>query len=118
MRPLLWLLLHVPFGGSLARSAPPKLRNTYEICRRHGFNRRRILSVSTDWSEPGRNNFNPLSHFVTERDVKKLFEGLEEFEFQKTDLKYFPLPWFRGSIEKRWGFFLQMTARKPAEATS
>ncbi len=46
------------------------------------------------------------------------FEGLEEFEFQKTDLKYFPLPWFRGSIEKRWGFFLQMTARKPAGATS
>lgn len=113
VRPLLWLLLHLPFGAKVARLAPEKLRQMYEISRRHGFDRERILSVSTDWSEPGEDDFNPLSYFVSEREARDLFAGLADFQFYTTDLKYFPLPWFRELVERRWGFFLQCTARKP-----
>lgn len=110
--PLIWLLLKLPFGASLARRAPDKLRQTYEICRESGFDLQRILSISTDTSTPGEGNFNPLSYFVSADDVRELFEGLEDFEFYCTDLKYFPFPFFRQAVAERWGFFLQMTARK------
>ncbi len=116
VRPLLWLLLRVPFGSMFARLGPQKFRQIYEICRRHGFDAQRILSASTDFSEPGEGNFNPLSHFVSANEVRAIFAGLEDFEFYTTDLKYFPIPWMRRLVEERWGFFLQMTARKPGRA--
>jgi ubiquinone/menaquinone biosynthesis C-methylase UbiE len=114
VRPLVWLLLHLPFGDKLARMLPDKFRQTYEVCRQDGFDAQRILSVSTDTSTPGEANYNPLSYFVTAGGVRELFAGLEDFEFYTTDLKYFPLPFGRAAVEKRWGFFLQITARKPS----
>lgn len=113
VRPLVWLLLKLPFGDALARLMPRKFRETYEICREDGFGADRILSISTDTSTPGEANYNPLSYFVTRDDVRKLFAGLEDFEFYTTDLKYYPLPFLRQAVEDRYGFFLQITARKP-----
>ena len=40
-------------------------------------------------------------------------DGLRDFEFYTTDLKYFPLRFLHEPVEKRWGFFLQITATKP-----
>ena len=112
VRPLIWLLLRVPAGERLARVAPAKFRQTYEICRHHGFDSARILNVSTDTSEIGEANFNPQSRFVTDADLRRLFAGLEHFRFYTTALKYFPIPWLRRTVEKRWGLFLQAEATK------
>lgn len=112
VRPLIWLLLSLPFGEAVARRGPTKLRDMYEISRVHGFSKQRLLSISTDTSEAGENNFNPYSNFYTEKDLCALFGGFEDFNFWKSELKYFPLPWMRGTFERRWGFFLHMTARK------
>jgi hypothetical protein len=49
--------------------------------------------------------------------VRTLFAGLEDFEFYTTELKYYPLPFMRKAVEDRWGFFLQITARKPLHAS-
>lgn len=111
--PLVWLLLHLPFGGRLAARLPAKLRHTFEICRRHGFDRRRVLDVSTDTSTAGESDFNPHSGFYTEAEMRRIFRDLGDFEFTRSDLKYFPLPFLRQPVEARWGFFLRMTARKP-----
>jgi 2-polyprenyl-3-methyl-5-hydroxy-6-metoxy-1,4-benzoquinol methylase len=116
VRPLMWLLQKLPFGAQLARFAPRKFQQIDEICRRHGFDRQRVLSASTDWSEPGEGNFNPLSHFVSAGEARRLFAGLTDFQFYRTDLKYFPIPWLRAPVERYFGFFLQMTARKPDAA--
>ncbi len=116
VRPLIWLLLHLPFGDAAARRAPAKFRGMYEICKEHGFGKQRLLSISTDTSVAGEDNFNPHSKFLTEQELRKLFDGFEDFSLWKTELKYFPLPWFRGYFERRFGFFLQMTARKSADA--
>jgi SAM-dependent methyltransferase len=113
VRPLVWLLLALPGGGAIARLLPDKFRQTYEICRKDGFDADRILSISTDTSTPGESNYNPLSYFVTRDEVRDLFAGLEDFEFYTTILSYFPLPFLRRAVEDRWGFFLQITARKP-----
>ncbi len=112
VRPLVWLLLRVPLGAAIAKGMPEKFRQTFEICREDGFDADRILSISTDASTPGESNYNPLSYFVTRDEVRSLFAGLGEFEFYTTDLKYFPLPFLRRRVEDRWGFFLQITARK------
>lgn len=111
--PLIWLLLRLPLGSRLAASGPRKLRELYDICRRHGFSSERVLSASTDTSSAGEGNFNPLSHFVSADEMRELFQGLAGFQFHTRDLKYFPLPWLRKPVAKRWGFFLYMTARKP-----
>ncbi|MFT5440982.1 MAG: SAM-dependent methyltransferase [Myxococcota bacterium] len=113
VRPLVWLLLKLPGGDAIANRLPSKFRETYEICRDDGFDADRILSISTDTSGAGEANYNPLSYFVTADDVRELFAGLEDFEFYTTDLKYFPLPFWRRAVEDRWGFFLQIKARKP-----
>ena len=110
--PLIWFLLHLPFGDRLARKGPPKLRSMYEISREHGFSVRRLLNVSTDTSEAGEDNFNPHSSFYTENEMRGLFDGFEDYKFWRTDLRYFPVPWLRRFVEPRLGFFNQMTARK------
>ncbi len=112
MRPLVWLLLRFSGGERLARLGPRKLRNAYEISRAHGFNKERLLNISTDTSAAGEDNFNPHSSFHTEAELREMFDRFENFVFWKTNLQYFPLPWLRGFIERRSGFFLQMTARK------
>jgi SAM-dependent methyltransferase len=117
VRPLVWLLLALPFGTAIARRMPDKFRQTYEICLEDGFSADRILSISTDTSTPGESNYNPLSYFVTQSEVRTLFAGLEGFEFYTTELKYYPLPFMRKAVEDRWGFFLQITARKPLNAS-
>ena len=63
-------------------------------------------------AEQGENNFNPHSSFYTANEMRDLFDGIEDFKFWKTDLRYFPLPWLRRFVEPRFGFFIQMTARK------
>ena len=117
VRPLIWTLLKLPFGigGTIARGLPSKFRDTYEICERHGFSADTILYASTDTSTAGDANWNPLSYFVTRADVRRMFAGLDDFEFHTTDLKYFPIPIpaVRRFVEGRWGFFLQIDARKP-----
>jgi len=113
VRPMVWLLLKLPFGGSIAKMLPRKFRETYEICAQDGFGADRILAISTDTSTAGEANYNPLSYFVTRSEVRKLLDGLEDFDFYTTDLKYFPVPFLHGLVEGRWGFFLQITARKP-----
>lgn len=113
VRPLIWLLLKLPFGSAIARLLPSKFRQTYQICLKDGFSADRILSISTDTSTPGESNYNPLSYFVTQDDVRKLFAGLDNFEFYTTELKYYPVPFLRGLVEDRWGFYLQIVAHKP-----
>ena len=114
VRPLIWMFLRLPLGERLVRLGPSKLRGMYEISREHGFSTRRLLSISTDTSAAGEDNFNPHSSFYTEQEIRDLFDGFEDFKFWKTDLRYFPLPWLRRFVERRFGFFIQMTARKSA----
>ena len=118
VRPLVRLLLALPNGRAIARRMPDKLWQTYEICSQDGFDADLILSISTDTSKPGARNYNPLSYFVTQADVRRLFPGLDDFEFYTTLLNYYPFPFLRGAVERRWGFFLQITARKPRASDS
>lgn len=114
--PLIWILLHIPLGKQLAHRGPQKLRDMFDICKQSGLSKKRLLDISTDTSSAGENNFNPHSSFYSPREVKELFKGFEDFDVWKTDLRYFPLPWFRSFFERHFGFFVQMTARKaPAE---
>lgn len=113
VRPLIWLLLHLPLGGWVARRGPAKLRHMYGISREHGFGKQRLLNISTDTSVAGEDNFNPHSSFYSEKEMRALFDGFEQFEFLRTNLQYFPLPWFRAFFERHFGFFIYMRARKP-----
>ena len=110
--PLIWLLLHMPGGRFVAAKGPAKLRNMYEISRENGPDKKKLLNVSTDTSTPGEDNFNPHSSFYSETEAEKLFDGFQDFDFWKTDLRYFPFPFFRSKLEKYLGFFLHLTARK------
>jgi len=114
VRPLIWLLLHLPFGDRLARLGPAKLRSMYEISRDHGFSKKRLLDISTDTSEAGEDNYNPHSSFYDERDLRRIFDEFEDVELWTTDLKYYPFRWGREWLTRRYGFFLHMTARKRA----
>jgi SAM-dependent methyltransferase len=114
--PIVWTMLRLPFLGRLARLGPAKLRELHRIAEVDGFDRDRLLSASTDTSTAGSGNYNPLSHFLTERDLREMFAGLVDHRFHTSDLKYFPLPFLRRYVERRWGFFLTMTASKPDDA--
>jgi hypothetical protein len=116
VRPLIWLMLTFRFLETFLKFAPAKFRHMYGVCKQHGFDRRRILNISADTSFPGDANFIPVSGFYTEKEMREIFEGLDDFKFYRSDLKYFPLPFLRGFVEPRWGFFLTMTARKPLAA--
>jgi len=116
VRPLIWLMLHFRALEIFLRWAPEKYRNLYAIAKQHGLSRELLLATSADTSFAGRDNFIPRSGFWTEREMRQLFSGLEDLCFVRRDLKYFPLPFFRGWVESRWGFFLTMTARKPLAA--
>jgi SAM-dependent methyltransferase len=109
VRPLLWLMLRVPLFRLLLPLAPRKFRLMHEICRQHGFSRERVLAISADTSFPGDGNFIPHSGFYTKEEMREWFACV--------DLRYFPLPFLRRWIEPRWGFFLHMTARKPAASS-
>jgi ubiquinone/menaquinone biosynthesis C-methylase UbiE len=117
VRPLIWLMLRVPALEVFLRWAPEKYRHLYAIAKQHGLSRERLLATSADTSFAGQDNFIPRSGFWTERQMRELFAGLEDFRFVRRDLKYFPLPFLRDWVERRWGFFLTMTARKPASGT-
>ena len=117
VRPLIWLMLHVRVLEAFLRWAPEKYRHLYAISKQQGLSRELLLATSADTSFAGRDNFIPRSGFWTEREMRGLFSGLEDFRFTRRDLKYFPLPFLRGWVERRWGFFLTMTARKPAAQT-
>jgi len=114
VRPAIWAMLHFHPLEALLPLAPPKYRELYAISKQDGFSRERILATSADTSFPGKDNFIPVSGFFTAEETKALFPGLTDYRFFRSDLKYFPLPFLRGFVEKRWGFFLTMTARKPA----
>ena len=114
VRPLIWLMMKLRPLESLLPLLPAKFRHLYAICKLDGFSRERILATSADTSFAGKNNFIPRSGFWTEAEMRTIFEGLEDVRFFRSDLKYFPLPFFRGFVERRWGFFLTMTGRKPA----
>lgn len=116
VRPLIWLMLRVRALQVFLRWAPEKYRHLYAIAKQHGLSRELLLATSADTSFAGQDNFIPRSGFWTEREMRELFAGLEDFRFVRGDLKYFPLPILRGWVERRWGFFLTMTARKPAPA--
>jgi len=116
VRPLIWLMLRVRALEVLLRWAPEKYRNLYAISKQHGLSRERLLATSADTSFAGQGNFIPRSGFWTEQEMRELFAGLEDLRFTRRDLKYFPLPFLRGWVERRWGFFLTMTGRKPAGA--
>lgn len=110
--PAIWLGLRLPGIGPVLSRGPSKVRHMYEIAKRHGYDVRRLLSASTDTSYAGEGNFNPLSRFVTEREVREIFDELEDFRFFRMMLPYFPLPGIRRAVELRWGFYLTFTARK------
>jgi len=116
VRPLIWLMLHLPALEAFLRWAPQKYRHLYAIAKQHGLSRERLLATSADTSFAGQDNFIPRSGFWTEHEMRELFAGLEDFRFVRRDLKYFPLPFLRDWVEGRWGFFLTMTARKPHRA--
>jgi SAM-dependent methyltransferase len=114
VRPLIWLMMRVPALSALVAMGPEKFRQLYLIAKRDGFDRRRILNASTDTSFPGEHDTNPLSRFLTEREIRDLFDDLEDFRFARGNLSYFPLPAFaRKLLEQRFGFFLTFVARKP-----
>lgn len=113
VRPLIWLMMRARPLEALLPILPAKFRNLYSICKQDGYSRERILATSADTSFPGQDNFIPRSGFWTEAEMRTLFAGLEDFCFVRSDLKYFPLPFLRGWTERRCGFFLTMTARKP-----
>ena len=117
IRPIVWLLLRLSIGVRLLGLAPAKLRAMVEISREHGFDKQRLLDISTDVSEAGENDYDLLSYFFSEAEMREIFGELLDHRFERMDLKYFPLPWLRRAVEKRWGFFLTMTARRPAAAT-
>jgi ubiquinone/menaquinone biosynthesis C-methylase UbiE len=117
VRPLIWLMLHLRALEIFLRWAPEKYRLLYSIAKQHGLSRERLLATSADTSFAGQDNFIPRSGFWTEREMRELFSGLEDFRFVRRDLKYFPLPFLRGWVERKWGFFLTMTAQKPAVAS-
>jgi ubiquinone/menaquinone biosynthesis C-methylase UbiE len=112
VRPLIWLMTRVPGLSNLAALLPAKFRHLYAIAKRDGFDRQRILNSSTDTSYPGETNFNPLSRFLTEREVRVLFDDLEDFDFFRMNLSHFPVPFVRKLVERRLGFFLTFTAHK------
>ena len=111
--PLVWLMLRLPFLARIARRGPAKLRDLYQIALRVGFSHERMLAASTDTSTAGEGNYNPLSYFLTERELREWFSELEGLRFERSDLKYFPLPFGRGFVERRWGFFLTLTGTRP-----
>lgn len=117
VRPLIWLMLWVRPLEAVLPLLPAKFRHLYEICKQDGFSRERILATSADTSFAGQDNFIPRSGFWTEAEMRLLFAGLGEFTFVRRNLKYFPLPFVRDWTERRWGFFLTMTARKPMRST-
>jgi len=114
--PLVWLLLKLPFLRGLLPLAPAKLRNLYAIAERYGFSRARVLATSADTSVAQEDGFVRKTGFYTEAELRVLFAGAADFTFFCSDLKYFPLPFLRRFVEKHWGFFLTMTARKPESA--
>jgi len=114
VRPLIWLMLRIPPLEIFLNRAPGKYRHLHAISKQHGLSRELLLATSADTSFAGRDNFIPRSGFWSEREMRELFAGLEDFQFVRRDLKYFPLPFLRGWVERRWGFFLTMTGRKPA----
>ena len=116
--PLIWILLHLPMGRALAHKGPRKLRDMFDICKQNGLSKKRLLDISTDTSSAGADNFNPHSSFYSPAEMKKLFPEFEDFDIWKTDLRYFPLPWFRGFFERHFGFFVRMTARKKSPDSS
>ena len=111
--PLLFLLVSVPGLGALARFLPAKVRRLYEITRDHGYDPRRILDASTDTSFTGEGNWNPLSYFLTPRELGALFPQLEAKAFRRKELRGFPPLPFRRQVEQRFGFFLTLTGTKP-----
>ncbi len=114
--PLVWLLLHLPFLRPLLRLAPNKLRHLYAIARKYGFSRQRVLATSADTSLAKDDGFVRKTSFLTETELRELFAGAVDLRFSRSDLKYFPLPFLRRFVEKRWGFFLTMTARMPEQS--
>lgn len=110
--PLIWLLMRLPLGHALARKGPKKFRNMFDICIQNGLSKKRLLDISTDTSSAGDDNFNPHSSFYSAIEIKELFKDFENLDIWKTDLRYFPIPWFRPFFERHLGFFMHMTARK------
>ncbi len=113
VRPLIWLMLAIPPLRILLRAGPEKLRQMFAVCQKHGYSKERVLAISADTSYAGEGNFIRHTTFHTEREMRVLFEGMEDFRFFRSNLKYFVLPFLRGPAESRWGLFLTMTARKP-----
>ena len=111
--PLLWLLVRVPPLGALARFLPAKLRRLYEITRTHGYDPVRVLNASADTLFAGEGNWNPLSYFLTPRELAALFPELEQKRFRRRELRGFPPLPGRKAVERRFGFFLTLTGRKP-----
>lgn len=112
--PLIWLLLKLPMLEGVLRWAPQKLRHMHAIARRGGFNLESILATSADTSFAEEDGFVRKTSFHTEAELRALFSGASHHRFSRSDLKYFPVPFLRTFVEKRWGFFLTMTAERPA----
>ncbi len=116
VRPMIWLMLHLKFLEVFLSVLPNKFRQMYGVCKADGFSKDRVLAISADTSFPGKGNFIPVSGFYNEAEMRSLFAGMTDFRFWRHDLKYFPLPFLRRFVERRWGFFLTMTAQKPTTA--
>jgi ubiquinone/menaquinone biosynthesis C-methylase UbiE len=114
--PLIWLMTRLPIPSAIASHLPEKFREMYLIAKHQGFDQRRLLNSSTDTSHPGEGHFNPLSRFVTEREVRALFDQLEDFRFFRMTLSYFPIPLLRRFVEKYFGFHLTFSATKRSDA--
>jgi ubiquinone/menaquinone biosynthesis C-methylase UbiE len=114
--PLIWLMRKLPILRGLLSFAPAKLRHLYAIAEKYGFSRERVLATSADTSVAQDDGFVRKTGFYSEAELRALFAGAADFRFFRSDLKYFPLPFLRRFVEKRWGFFLTMTARKPGQS--
>ncbi len=114
--PLIWLMLKLPFLRGLLSFAPAKLRHLHAIAEKYGFSRARVLATSADTSVAEDDGFVRQTSFYSEAELRAMFAGAVDFRFFRSDLKYFPFPFLRRFVEKRWGFFLTMTARKPEQS--
>jgi ubiquinone/menaquinone biosynthesis C-methylase UbiE len=114
VRTLLTLFPSGRLPSFLDRWVPGGIKNLYLISKERGFSRELIFSLSTDPSQPGPGNANPLARAYTVREATRLFSSFRSTETFIRQLYYADfLPAFlQRWLERRFGWFLFIRASK------
>ncbi|MDQ3776864.1 MAG: class I SAM-dependent methyltransferase [Pseudomonadota bacterium] len=116
--PLVALLLaadKLGLGSVLRLFLPRRVSNMFVILKDEGrgFDLDRILTLSTDPSEPGKDNAHPFVRFYDADDMRAFFNSFASVRVDLRQLYKFPAPAaVKRWVEPLWGFFLYVTARK------